>query len=184
MQSSFGEKASPNRSLGKGRIRFESSTVCDIQTDCCVDSDELWVPSLALPIDFHSLIHPKSPNNEQITPLSLNQSTAGNMASIWGLSLTSCIQNNLSTTNNMPTMDLSSSTSNSIFTFLKLNDSSPSLTGVQLLSQAAISSLINTSVFLFFGSSCLSTALVPFNITFQSQVLCTLRKLRILFNNF
>ena len=33
-------------------------------TDCCVVSDELWVPLLALPIDFHSLIHPKSPNNE------------------------------------------------------------------------------------------------------------------------
>ena len=176
--------ARPNRSLEKWRIYFVSSTVCDIWTDCCINSDELWVPLLALSIDFYSLIHPKSPNNEWTTPLSLNQSMAGNMASIWELPLTSCIQNNLSMTNDMPIMDLSSSTSNSIFTFLKLSDSSPSLTGVQLLSQAAISSLINTSVFLFFGSSCLSTALVPFYITFQSSVLCTLRKLRILFNNF
>ena len=74
--------------------------------------------------------------------------------------------------------------SDSIFTFLKLSDLSPSLAGVHLLSQAVINSLINTSGFLFFGSSCLSTALVPFNITFQSQVLCILRKLRILFNDF
>ena len=167
MRSSFGETAKQNGSLGKGRIRFKSSTICDVWTDCCVNLDELWVPLLALSIDIYSLIHPKSPNNEWITPLSLNQSAAGNMASIWGLSLTSLIQNNVSTTSDMPTMDLSSSTSDSIFTFLKLSDLSPSLTGVQLLSQAAISSLINTSVFLFFGSSCLSTALVPSNITFN-----------------
>ena len=73
-------------------------------------------------------------------------------------------------------MDHSSSNSDSIFTFLKLRDLSPSLTNVQLLSQAAINSLINTSV--------LSTALVPFYITFQSQVLCTPKELRILLNNF
>ena len=176
--------ARPNGSLRKRKICFESSTVCDVLTDCCVNSDELWVPLLALPIDFYSLIHPKSPNNEQITPLLLNQSTAGNMASIWGLSPTSCFQNNLSMTSDMPAMDLSSSTNDSIFTFLKLSDSSPSLTGMQLLPQVAISSLINTSVFLFFGRSCLSTALVPFSITFQFQVFCTLRELRILLNNF
>ena len=39
-------------------------------------------------------------------------------------------------------------------------------------------------MFLFFRSSCLSTALVPFNITFQSQVLCTPRELRILLTTF
>ena len=81
-------------------------------------------------------------------------------------------------------MGHSSSNSDSIFTFLKLSDSSPSLTGVQLLSQAAISSLINTSVFLFFRSSCLSTGLVPFYITFQAQVPCTLKELRILLTTF
>ena len=109
---------------------------------------------------------------------------AGNMTSIWRLSLTSCIQNNLPMTSGMPAMDHSSSNSDSIFTFLKLDDSSPSLTGVQLLSQVAISSLINTLVFFLFGRSCLSTALVPFSITFQSQVLCTLRELRILLTTF
>ena len=83
-----------------------------------------------------------------------------------------------------PAIDYSNSNSDSIFTFLKLSNSSPSLTGVQLLSQAAISNLINTSVFPFFRSSCLSTALVPFNITFQSRELCTLKELKIPPNNF
>ena len=64
MQSSFGETERPNGSLGKWGICFVSSTVCDIWTDCCVYSDELWVPLLALPINFYSLIRPKSPNNE------------------------------------------------------------------------------------------------------------------------
>ena len=64
MRNSFGEIARLNGSLGKGRICFESSTVCDVWTDCCVNLDELWVPLLALSIDFYSLIHPKSPNNE------------------------------------------------------------------------------------------------------------------------
>ena len=74
----------------------------------------------------------------------------------------------LSTSISMPAMDHSSSNSDSIFTFLKLGDLSPSLTDVQLLSQAAT----------------LSTALVPFYITFQSQVLCTLKELRILLTTF
>ena len=64
MRNSFGEMARPNGSLGEGRICFESLTACDVLTDCCVNSDELWVPLLALPIDFYSLICPKSPNNE------------------------------------------------------------------------------------------------------------------------
>ena len=110
---------------------------------------------------------------------------AGDIALIWELSPTLCIENDLSTSIGMPAMDHSSSNSDSIFTFLKLGDSSPPLTSVQLLSQAAINSLINTSVFLFFRSTCLSTALVPFYITFQSQVLCTLIKgLRILLTTF
>ena len=109
---------------------------------------------------------------------------AGNTVLISGLSPILWIINDLSTTNSMPAMDHSGSNSDSIFTFLKLGNLSPSLTGVQLLSQAASSSLINTSVFFFFRRSCLSTALVPFSITFQSQVLCTLRELRILLTTF
>ena len=59
-------------------------------------------------------------------------------------------------------MDNLSLTSDSIFTFLKIGDLSPlELTGVQILSQVAVSSSINTTSEFFFLSGCLATASVP-----------------------
>ena len=73
------------------------------------------------------------------------------------------IRNNSQLISGLPLMSNLSSSSDSIFTFYKIGNSSPhlKLTGVQLVAQVAVNSSISTTSDFFFLIDCLATASVP-----------------------